>query len=308
MRGVLTGFAAIWAVTLVGYLAGRFGLLGPAGPTVLARLVFFLAAPALLFTTLATSALSAVFTGALAAFVLSTALAALAYLLVARFVPPRRDAADTTIGVLAASYVNAGNLGIPVAAYILGDVSFVAPVLLFQTLLYAPAALAVLDVTAAGRRPSVRQLAKLPLRSPLMLASGAGLIVAASGWRPPAEALRPFELVGQAAVPLALLALGASLRGSRPLANGPDAAHRYAAVVLKAVVQPLLAYLIGRYALGLAGPTLLAAVVTSALPTAQNIFVFAARYDRATNLARDSIVLTTLAAAGTLVVIATVLG
>ncbi|MFD0743758.1 hypothetical protein ACFQ1L_19475 [Phytohabitans flavus] len=45
MRGVLAGFAAIWVVTLVGYLIGRFELLGPSGPTVLARLVFFVAAP-----------------------------------------------------------------------------------------------------------------------------------------------------------------------------------------------------------------------------------------------------------------------
>ncbi|WP_345540092.1 AEC family transporter [Phytohabitans rumicis] len=305
MRGVLAGFAAIWAVTLVGYLIGRYGLLGPAGPTVLARLVFFIATPALLFTTLATSSLAEVFTGALAAFVLSTLIVAAAYVALAA---RRRPAAEVTVGTLAASYVNAGNLGIPVAAYVLGDVSFIAPVLLFQTLLAAPTALAVLDVAATGHRPSVRRLVGLPLRSPIMLASGAGLIVAATGWHPPAEALRPFELIGSAAVPLALLALGMSLRGSRPLAPGPDGRDRYTAVVLKIIVQPLLAYLIGRHLLGLDGPTLLAAVVTSALPTAQNVFVFASRYDRGVSLARDAIVLTTVAAAGTLVAIATLLG
>jgi predicted permease len=48
--------------------------------------------------------------------------------------------------------------------------------------------------------------------------------------------------------------------------------------------------------------------VTAALPTAQNVFVFASRYDRATALARDAIVLTTLAAAATLVLIAAWLG
>ena len=79
VRGVLTGFAAIWVVTLVGYLIGRFELLGPSGPTVLARLVFFVAAPALLLTTLVRAPLAQVFTGALAAFALSTVLAAAAY-------------------------------------------------------------------------------------------------------------------------------------------------------------------------------------------------------------------------------------
>jgi malonate transporter len=311
VRGVLTGFAAIWVVTLVGYLVGRYELLGPSAPTVLARLVFFVAAPALLLTTLVRSSPGDVFTGALAAFVLSTVIVAGAYLaitLVAHRKRDRPDAGTLTVGTLAASYVNAGNLGIPVAAYVLGDVSFIAPVLLFQTLLAAPIGLAVLDVTTGGRRPSARALAMLPLRSPITLASAAGIAIAATGWRPPEEVLRPFDLVASAAVPLALLALGMSLRGSRPFAAGPDGRDRYTSVVLKVLGQPLIAYLIGRHLLGLEGPALLAAVVTAALPTAQNIFVFATRYDRAVPLARDAIVLSTLAAAATLVLIAAWLG
>lgn len=306
VRGVLAGFAAIWVVTLVGYLVGRYELLGPSAPTVLARLVFFVAAPALLLTTLVRSSPGDVFTPALAAFVLSTVLVAGAYLLITA--PREKDAGTLTVGTLAASYVNAGNLGIPVAAYVLGDVSFIAPVLLFQTLLAAPIGLAVLDVTTGGRRPSARALAMLPLRSPLTLASGTGILIATTGWRPPEEVLRPFDLVASAAVPLALLALGMSLRGSHPFTAGQDGRDRYTAVVLKVLGQPLIAYLIGRYALGLAGPALLAAVVTAALPTAQNIFVFASRYDRAVSLARDAIVLTTIAAAATLVLIAAWLG
>ncbi|GAB3526081.1 AEC family transporter [Phytohabitans suffuscus] len=308
---MLAGFAAIWVVTLVGYLIGRFELLGPAGPNVLARLVFFVAAPALLLTTLVRSSPGEVFTGALAAFVLSTVLAAGAYLAVTALVHRGRDGPDAgtlTVGTLAASYVNAGNLGIPVAAYVLGDVSFIAPVLLFQTMLAAPIGLAVLDVTTGGRRPSPRALAMLPLRSPLTLASAVGIAVAATGWRPPEEVMRPIDLVASAAVPMALLALGMSLPGSRPFAAGRDGWDRYTAVALKVVGQPLLAYLIGRHALGLHGPPLLAAVVTAALPTAQNVFVFASRYDRAVGLARDAIVLSTVAAAATLVLIAAWLG
>ncbi|MEV1290205.1 AEC family transporter [Micromonospora sp. NPDC049679] len=306
MRGVLTGFAALWTVTLVGYLLGRHELLGPHATTALTRLVFFIAAPALLFTTLATSPLDEVFTGALAAFVVSTIVVAVGYVTVARFLW-RRPAAEVTVGALSASYVNTANLGIPVAAYVLGDVSFVAPVLLFQVLLASPLALAVLDATAAARRPPLRRLALLPVRNPIMLASAAGLAVTASGWHPPAEALRPFTLIGSAAVPLALLALGMSLPGSRPLAAGGEARERYTAVALKVVAQPVVAYLVARFALGLTGPTLLAAVVTSALPTAQNVFVFATRYQRGEAVARDSIVLSTLAAAVSLTVIAAAL-
>ncbi len=307
MREVLTGFAVIWVLVLAGYLVGRFGLLGGAGLTTLTRLAFFVTAPALLFVTLATSTIGRIFTGVLAAFVISTLVVAALYVTVARLLW-RRGVADLTVGALASGYVNAGNLGIPIAAYVLGDVAFIAPVLMFQVLLAAPAALAVLEVATGEGRPSLRRLAAMPARNPLMIASAAGIAVALSRWRVPEPVLEPFVLLGGAAVPMTLLALGMSLRGSRPLQPGPDAPERLTAVVLKAVVHPLLAYLIGHFVLGLTGPALLAAVVTAALPTAQNIFVFAGRYGRGEGFARDTIVLSTAAAAVTLVAVAAWLG
>jgi malonate transporter len=294
VREIITGFAVVWVLVLVGYLIGRFGLLDDGGLETLTRLAFFVTAPALLFATLATSAPSGIFTGALAAFVLSTLFVAALYVTIARLMW-RRGVAELTVGALASGYVNAGNLGIPIAAYVLGDVAFIAPVLIFQVMLASPAALAVLDVATGEGRPSLRRLAALPARNPLMIASAAGIAVAVSGWELPEPVLQPFVLLGAAAVPLTLLALGMSLRGSRPLRGGPDARERALAVVLKAVVHPLSAYLIGHVLLGLTGPALLAAVVTSALPTAQNIFVFASRYRRGEAFARDAIVLSTAA-------------
>ena len=48
--------------------------------------------------------------------------------------------------------------------------------------------------------------------------------------------------------------------------------------------------------------------VTSALPTAQNVFVYASSYDRGTLLARDVVLLTTVLSVPVLVVLALVLG
>jgi malonate transporter len=307
VREIITGFAVIWVLVVAGYLIGRFRLLGEAGLDTLTRLAFFVLAPALLFVTLARSPPGRIFTGALAAFVLSTLAVAVLYVTIVRLVW-RRGVADLTVGALAASYVNAGNLGIPIAAYVLGDVTFIAPVLMFQVLLASPVGLAVLDVATGEQRPSWRRLAGLPLRNPLMIASASGLAVAVTGWHVPEPVLQPFVLVGGAAVPMTLLALGMSLRGSRSLRRGPDAGERMLAVALKAFVHPLLAYLLGRYVFGLTGPLLLAAVITSALPTAQNIFVFASRYHRGESFARDTIVLTTAAAAVTLVTVVALLG
>jgi malonate transporter and related proteins len=268
---------------------------------VLARLVFFVAAPALLFATLATTPVAGVFTPAFVPFLASTVIVGLAAAATARW-RWRLTRGEGTVATLSASYVNGGYLGIPIAAFVLGDVSYAVPVLLFQVLLLSPIALALLDA-----RPGVRGLLELPVRNPIIPACLAGLAVTVSGWALPEEVLRPFELTGAAAVPLALVALGLSLGGARPLRNGPDAEIRFSVVAAKVLFQPAIAYGVGQL-LGLDGALLFAAVVMSGLPTAQNVFVFAARFARAPALARDAVVLSTLLAAVTLVLVGVWLG
>lgn len=152
MQGVLTGFAVIAVVIAVGYLIGRRGYLGDNGREVLTKLAFHVASPALLFTTLARADLSMVFSSRLVVTALSTA--AVAGVFVAAGVVRGWGVGRTTIGALCSSYVNSGNLGIPIAVYVLGDASLVAPVLLFQLLLLTPIALTVLDLSARdGKDP-----------------------------------------------------------------------------------------------------------------------------------------------------------
>ncbi len=267
----------------------------------LARLTFFVAAPALLFATLATTPVAGVFTAAFVPFLVSTLMVATAAAVAARW-RWRLPRGEGTVAVLCAAHSNGGYLGIPIAAFVLGDVSFAIPILLFQTLLLSPVALALLDA-----RADVRGLLALPVRNPIIPASVLGFVVTVAGWSLPAEVLRPVELTGAAAIPLALLALGMSLAGARPLRDGPDAEIRFATVGTKVVLQPTLAYGVG-VLLGLDGTLLFAAVVMSGLPTAQNVFVFAARFARAPGLARDAVVLSTLLAAVSLVLIAVRLG
>ena len=77
---------------------------------------------------------------------------------------------------------------------------------------------------------------------------------------------------------------------------------------LKLFVQPLVAWFVASVVLGVDGHALLAIVVTSALPTAQNIFVHATRYNRATVLARDTILITTVGAVPVIFLVAALLG
>jgi predicted permease len=58
-------------------------------------------------------------------------------------------------------------------------------------------------------------------------------------------------------------------------------------------VQPLLAYPLARYGVGLTGHALFAVVLCSGLPTAQNAFIFASEYGPDNDLHRDTVLLST---------------
>jgi hypothetical protein len=212
----------------------------------------------------------------------------------------RREAGDTVIAGFCSAYVNAGNLGLPIAAYALGDAALIAPMLLAQMLVLQPAGLAVLDAVTHAPSPGISRgrlvLSRLtrPLRNPLVVGSLVGLALALTGIKLPVAINAPLTLIGGMAVPCMLLAYGISLRlGPRPGAGEPPI-QVATLVSLKLVVQPIAAYLIGAYVAGLVGPDLLAVTVIAALPTAQNVFTFAMRYNRGVILARDTIFVATL--------------
>ncbi|MCK8674448.1 AEC family transporter [Rhodococcus sp. HM1] len=295
MSGVVAGFSVIFVIIAIGFVLGRTGTLGPEGQVVLSRLVFFVATPALLFDALATSDLSVIFSPTLYVAAATAFTIAALYLVIAKLWL-RRPLPELTIGALAASYVNSANLGIPIAVFVLGDASFVAPLLLFQIVLFSPIALTILDLSTMRAGASRMETVTAPFKNPIVLAGAAGLIVAVTGVTLPAAVQQPFHLLGGASVPGALLAFGLSLQGVKVLEKGQSPRRDVAlASVLKIGVQPVLAYLMARYLLGLDGHELFAIVVVATLPTAQNVFVYASRYGRGMVLARDAALVTTLA-------------
>ncbi|TCC65409.1 AEC family transporter [Kribbella pittospori] len=294
MSAVVGAFVALVSVAVLGYVVGLIGVLRAQDELVLSRMAFFVATPALLFTTVARADLHAIFSVVLLTNVASLFVVQLVFLLVAAVIW-RRTRSQATIGVLASSYVNAGNLGVPVAAYVLGDGALVAPIVLFQLLVMAPVAFAVLDGDrlGSGRRVSLRAVVTRPLRNPLTVASLLGLLVAALGVQLPSLLMRPIDLVAAAAVPVALVAYGLSLSGGTKdsISLRRDVVL---AVVLKTVLQPIAAYVFGRWVLDLHGIALLAPTLLAALPTAQNVYVYAVHYRSSRTLARSAVLMSTL--------------
>ena len=306
MNGMLTGFATIGAIVVLGMLLAHIRLLDETAQQLLSRLAFYVASPALLVTVLADTDISDVLSAPLLASIGSVVVVAGVQIALARLVW-KRNAADTTIGVFSAAYVNAGNLGLPMAGYVLGDAALIAPMLLIQLLLMQPLGLTVLDVTTSEEPQSWWVVICRPLTNPLLIGSAIGVLLSVLDFPLPAPVQEPLVLVAGMAIPAMLIAYGISLRLGPLPGRGEQRSEIGVIVLLKVLLQPLVAFLLARYVLDLDQAGVLAVTVIAALPTAQNIFVHASRYGTGVLLARDAIFVSTILSVPALLGIAAVL-
>jgi len=298
MISALSGFALIGVIVLVGWATPRWGGLPENAEAVLGRLVYSVMTPCLLFSGVAAADLGVLLSEPL---VVSTA-AALGCFGLHVLIVRRGDRGTRIVGALAAGYTNANYIGIPVATYVLGDAALVVPIVMLQLLIVTPVALTLLEFATAGHA-SWRSTVTAPVRNPLIVAVVLGLVSSVTGLRLPAVLAHPIATIGSAAVPVVLIAFGMSLSGLRLLAPGPDRVATITAVVLKTAGMPAFAFLLA-VALGLARDATYAVTVLAGLPTAQNSFLYAQRFQTGLALARDAIFLSTVVCVPALLLIA----
>ena len=300
MPGLLSameGFCVIGIVIAVGYVAARMQIGGSSEQMVLNRFSFFISSPCLMFAILSKEKIFAIFHSSIIVAFFSAMLVGLVFLILNRLVFHMK-AADATIGALNSLYLNSNNIGLPIATYILGNPALVAPILVMQQAIFTPVALTVLDVTTKGE-VSMKRILSQPLHQPLLIGSLGGIIVSAITAKTgyfiiPDFIFDPINMIGQSAVPMILMAFGMSLHGTKPMQNKSDVPATVTVAVLKNVIMPVIAFLLSYYVMGFRGATLYACVVLAALPTGQNVYNYAARYNVGLTFARDGILLSTL--------------
>lgn len=161
---------------------------------------------------------------------------------------------------------NCGNMGLPLALLAFGPANFGAAVALFSVSNLLHFSLGARVTSAAAR---TRDL----LLSPLMIATMLGFFSAFTELRPPPVLLSGLKLLGDAALPLMLFALGVRLTGltRQGLALG----------LLGALARPLIGLAIGiplAWAMGLEGAARGQLLLFAALPPAVIQFMLADRY------------------------------
>lgn len=232
---LLSAVLPVAVVAAVGYVLGRFG---DVDVDPLSQITIYVLAPALVFHSLVTTPITGGTVARLFAGVAGfTLLAAAIAELVGRGIEER----ETTRGafVLTSSFGNAGNLGIPLAAFAFGAVGRSTAVLYVAAQGVLMYTLGVY-VAARGRADSVRGTVGKVFRLPLIYAVAAALGVRAVGVSLPADtaAMQTLKLTGDAAIPVMLLMLGIQLADAR---TGGALRRVLPATGLRLFVAPVLA-------------------------------------------------------------------
>lgn len=280
MSSVLTTILPVFGLIALGFICARTKFIGPAAGQGLSQVVFNLAMPALLFRTVAVidqQSLSpwplwvALFGGIAIVWLVTTVLASTTKLI---------DAAPAS-AAMGASFGNLAMLGLPLTLAHFGDraalpVGFVlsihAPILWLAAVIH-------IESSGHGHLPSLltiaRQLASQLIRNPIVLA-----LLLGSLWRVTGLGLHPvpdrfLELLGEAGIPTALVALGLSLAAYSLKGQWRGILTLMA---LKMVLLPVAAWLIARHVVGLEPFWTQIVLVLAAMPTGANAYLFAERY------------------------------
>lgn len=296
---ILNVVLPVFLVVGLGYALGRRGLIDEATNARLSRLVFYVAAPLLLFRSAAVTPLSRAMdaTAMLAIAGVTVFVAMTTYLAACRSAPSRR-------GVIAqgAHRSNMVFVGLPLVENAFGStVLGPAAVLIgFMVPVFNVLAVLVLSLPHHNEEDGLGSMwaraALEILRNPLILGTLAGVLVSVLGLPVPVAADRSLELVSRVAMPLALLSLGAGLDPHRIRSEVVPTA---VVALIKLVIFPALLYA-ALGALGVGGLDRQFAVLLLACPNAVVSHIMAREMKGDERLAAALVMGTTLASLLTL--------
>ncbi len=274
-------------VAIVAALGGAVGRWRAIPVAPVSALVFYLFSPALVFRSLADSALTLDVSLRIVAVMAGTFVAM--YGVSALWSTVARHDAPLRAGfALAATTPNVGNMGLPVAQLAFGQAGLDIAVMNFVVgaTLANSAGIAIASLAGGSARAAL----VAPLRAPALWAAVVGVIVNVAGVSLPVAIDAPMRTLAGAAVPTMLAVLGLQLQQSIGMDRLLDTAVLNAARLL---VAPAVAWGVAS-GTGLGGDTRGTLVVLAAMPTAVITTIIATQFGAAPAFVTRAVVSSTL--------------
>ena len=281
MSAIVEVVLPVFAIMLAGYLGGRFGLLGQPSSEALNRFVYFAALPALFFVSIARVELGEAFNlPFLLAYGGGVVITAVVAVLVARFAF-QNSLGGLTLHGLSATFANVGYLGIPLLLTAYGEAATLPAIVatVFSGTVMMGIGVALLELSEGLGQGPLAMLKKVLLgivRSPLVVAALIGIAFSLSGLALPTPLATFCDILGAAAAPCALFAIGLFMVGKSFTAGAGEVSWL---VVLKLFVQPAVTWWLATRVFEMEAIWATSAVILAALPTAALVFVLAQQYE-----------------------------
>jgi malonate transporter and related proteins len=281
LQTILNTALPFFALIFCGYGAGRFRLLSEASVAGVNAFVFYFALPTFLFNLMATAPLDEVvnvpFVGAyLGAGLPVFAVAAVLGRLIFRVRP-----GEATLQGSAAVLGNTGYMGLPLVAAAFGDRAAIPLVvgLILEVTVLIPLTIILIEAgkgLGGGWTTLLGSVAGAMVRNPLMVAIVAGALVSATGFGLPTPIENFTGLLGGAAGPCALFALGATLAAQRISSGIGEVSYM---TFFKLLVHPAAMWFTTTRIFDVDPLWATVAVLGASLPIAANVFIIAKQYD-----------------------------
>lgn len=291
-----------FALIALGYGSGRTGFFSEEATAYLTRFVFYFALSAMIFRFAANLSFEEILDWS---FVLAYFLATLVVYLVVTLVgiARRRSMPEVAVEAQCGVIGNVGFLGIPMLVMLLGEAA-VGPVILILSvdLIVFGSLIVILILVGQGGRvgPGIIQTVVLGLlKNPMIVSITLGLLVARAGITIPGPIDAFLEILGAAATPGALFAIGASLASKSAERLSVALWLSFSKLVLHpaaVVVTALFVFPVEPYAAGVM-------IAASALPVAGNVFILAQHYGVAPQRVSAAILVSTAISVVTVTVV-----
>ena len=292
MLPILLKTLPFFALIGVGWWAGRVRFFSPEATAYLTKFVFYFALSAMLFRFAANLSLAEIWDTRFAAAYLTGCLAVYALAMAVAFwrgVTVEEAAIEAQCAVIG----NTGFLGVPMLVVLMGPGAAASVLLVLAIDLIVFSSVITLLMTArregALSRDTIGLLAMGLVKNPMILSMTLGFAWSATGLPVPAPVNEFLAILGAAATPGALFAIGASLATKSTERLGVALWLSFCKLILHPAAVALAAYLIFRVDPARAGVM----VAAAALPVAGNVYILAQHYGVAPQRVSASILIST---------------
>lgn len=298
METLINTLFPVFGIILLGFICCRFNILEQKESAILNKFVYFVAFPSLLFVVMAKAPLEKIFywqfigawgVGLLITFVISAIVSVVIW---------RDKLSELSMNCLNTTCSSTAFMGVPLIYIAFGQEATVAAIIAttFLVIVIISLSIFLIELDQDGNTSVtgiLRNIGVSLAKNPLMMGAVLGIVCAA--FIPlPKSVDHLFDMVGNAAIPISLFAIGLFIAGQSMAQIKQGLLKVNGLIFIKLIIHPVVTWLLIEYVFDLDPVWSAITIILAGLPPATTCFVIAQRYEVSVSETASMTVLSTL--------------